>query len=124
MFFRIKLYYLNATCLVIFVFFFRFYATIMDLSKIKESNLIHLCFAITFFTSGLIINFVQCILYIFLRPFNKYIYRKINYYLCASFYARKYVLIFNIEKFLLFFLIYRSRISCGMVVRYRNINLY
>lgn len=60
----------------------------MDLSKIKESNLIHLCFAITFFTSGLIINFVQCVLYIFLRPFNKYIYRKINYYLCASFYAQ------------------------------------
>lgn len=60
----------------------------MDFSKIKGSNLIHLCFAITFFSSGLIINLVQCILYFCLKPFNKYLYRKINYYLCSSFYAQ------------------------------------
>lgn len=58
------------------------------LSSLKRSSVIHLMFAITFFTSGLIINFFQCILYFGLRPFSKYLYRKINYYLCYSFYSQ------------------------------------
>ncbi|XP_076233895.1 1-acyl-sn-glycerol-3-phosphate acyltransferase gamma [Calliopsis andreniformis] len=58
------------------------------LSVLKQSTVIHLMFAITFFTSGLIINFFQCILYFGLRPFSKYFYRKINYYLCYSFYCQ------------------------------------
>lgn len=65
----------------------------MDVSSIvgvlKRSRLVHLCFAITFFTTGLIVNTVQCILYLTLRPFNKWLYRKINWYLCATLYARK-----------------------------------
>ncbi|KAJ8673941.1 hypothetical protein QAD02_005203 [Eretmocerus hayati] len=55
---------------------------------IKQSYIAHLLFAITFFTSGLVINFFQCILYLGLRPFSKYWYRKINYYLCYSFYCQ------------------------------------
>ncbi|XP_058799783.1 1-acyl-sn-glycerol-3-phosphate acyltransferase gamma-like [Phymastichus coffea] len=55
---------------------------------LKRSRIVHLMFAITFFTSGLIINFFQCILYFGLRPFSKYLYRKINYYLCYSFYSQ------------------------------------
>ncbi|XP_028048896.1 1-acyl-sn-glycerol-3-phosphate acyltransferase gamma isoform X2 [Monomorium pharaonis] len=55
---------------------------------VKQWLVIHLLFAITFFTSGLIINFFQCILYFGLRPFSKYLYRKINYYLCYSFYCQ------------------------------------
>ncbi|KZC11257.1 PREDICTED: 1-acyl-sn-glycerol-3-phosphate acyltransferase gamma-like [Dufourea novaeangliae] len=58
------------------------------LSALKQSTVIHLMFAITFFTSGLIINFFQCLLYLGLRPFSKYLYRKINYYLCYSFYSQ------------------------------------
>ncbi|CAL1678258.1 unnamed protein product [Lasius platythorax] len=58
------------------------------LTSMKQSSVIHLMFAITFFTSGLIINFFQCILYFGLRPFSKYLYRKINYYLCYSFYCQ------------------------------------
>ncbi|KAK0181438.1 hypothetical protein PV327_003725 [Microctonus hyperodae] len=45
-------------------------------------------FAITFFMSGVIINSLQGILYLGLRPFSKYYYRKINYYLCYSFYSQ------------------------------------
>lgn len=56
---------------------------------LKQSTLVHLCFAISFFTSGLIINTVQCILYVGLKPFNKHLYRTIGYYLCYSFYSRK-----------------------------------
>ncbi|XP_047506762.1 1-acyl-sn-glycerol-3-phosphate acyltransferase gamma-like [Pieris napi] len=55
------------------------------LSFLKQSTLVHLCFAISYFTSGLLLNFVQAILYFGLRPFNKTLYRKINYYLSYSF---------------------------------------
>ncbi|XP_033211115.1 1-acyl-sn-glycerol-3-phosphate acyltransferase gamma-like [Belonocnema kinseyi] len=58
------------------------------LANFKQSLVVHLLFAITFFTSGLIINFFQCILFFGLRPFSKYLYRKINYYLCYSFYSQ------------------------------------
>lgn len=57
-------------------------------TSVKQSSVVHLMFAITFFTSGLIINFFQCILYFGLRPFSRYLYRKINYYLCYSFYCQ------------------------------------
>lgn len=55
---------------------------------LKQSTLVHLCFAISFFTSGLIINTVQCVLYLGLKPFNKRLYRTIGYYLCYSFYSQ------------------------------------
>jgi len=58
------------------------------LTSMKQWSAIHLMFAITFFTSGLIINLFQCILYFGLRPCSKYLYRKINYYLCYSFYCQ------------------------------------
>ncbi|XP_035910318.1 1-acyl-sn-glycerol-3-phosphate acyltransferase gamma-like [Anopheles stephensi] len=58
------------------------------LSMLKQSTLVHLCFAISFFTSGLIINSVQCVLYLGLKPFNKHLYRTIGYYLCYSFYSQ------------------------------------
>ncbi|XP_058459235.1 1-acyl-sn-glycerol-3-phosphate acyltransferase delta-like [Malaya genurostris] len=57
-------------------------------SLIKQSTLVHLCFAISYFTSGLIINSAQCVLYFGLKPFNKRLYRKIGYYLCYSFYCQ------------------------------------
>lgn len=59
-----------------------------NLQHLKKSRLIHLCLAITFFTSGVIVNLIQCILYLTLRPFNKVLYRKINWYLCCTIYAQ------------------------------------
>ncbi|KAK9297949.1 hypothetical protein QLX08_008483 [Tetragonisca angustula] len=58
------------------------------LSLLKQSNVIYIIFGVTFLTSGLIINFFQCFLYFGLRPFSKYLYRKINYYLCYSLYSQ------------------------------------
>ncbi|XP_055607718.1 1-acyl-sn-glycerol-3-phosphate acyltransferase gamma-like [Uranotaenia lowii] len=55
---------------------------------IKQSTLVHLCMAISYFTSGLIINIAQCILYFGLKPFNKRLYRTLGYYLCYSFYSQ------------------------------------
>ncbi|XP_037035636.1 1-acyl-sn-glycerol-3-phosphate acyltransferase delta-like [Bradysia coprophila] len=54
------------------------------LAEIKSSNAVHLCFCITYFISGLIINIVQCILFYGLRPINKQLYRRIGYYLIYS----------------------------------------
>lgn len=62
----------------------------MDLNFLKKSRLVHLCMAISFFTSGVLVNFIQGILYLGLRPFNKVLYRKINWYLCWTMYARKF----------------------------------
>ncbi|XP_033347700.1 1-acyl-sn-glycerol-3-phosphate acyltransferase gamma-like [Bombus vosnesenskii] len=58
------------------------------LSVLKQSNVIYVIFGITFLTSGLIINFFQCLLYFGLRPFSIYLYRKINCYLCYSLYSQ------------------------------------
>lgn len=60
----------------------------LDIEVLKRSRLIHLCLAITFFTSGVIVNVVQCIFYLTIRPFNKWLYRKINWYLCYTIYAQ------------------------------------
>ncbi|XP_076759303.1 1-acyl-sn-glycerol-3-phosphate acyltransferase gamma [Xylocopa sonorina] len=57
------------------------------LLALKQSSIVRLMFAITFFTSGLIVNFFQFILYFGLRPFSRYFYRKINYYLCYSLFS-------------------------------------
>lgn len=61
----------------------------VDLRVIKQSTVVHLCFAISYFTSGLILSLIQGVLYFGLKPFNKVLYRKINYYLSYSFYSRK-----------------------------------
>lgn len=54
----------------------------------KKSRLNHLCIAITFFTSGIIINLVQLLLYIGLKPFNPKLYRHFMYYLCFALYSQ------------------------------------
>ncbi|KAI4464209.1 1-acylglycerol-3-phosphate acyltransferase-related [Holotrichia oblita] len=63
----------------------------MDLSKLqllKRSRLIQLCFAITFFTSGILVNCIQCILYLTIHKINKRLYRKLNWYCCFSIYSQ------------------------------------
>lgn len=58
------------------------------LGLLRKSNTGHLCFAIAFFTSGLIISIIQGVLYYGLKPFNKDLYRRIGYYLCYSLFAQ------------------------------------
>lgn len=62
----------------------------ISLTAFKQSTIVQLCFAISYFTSGLILNVIEAVLYFGLRPFNKRLYRKINYYLAYSFYSREY----------------------------------
>uniref|UniRef100_A0A1B6DHQ2 Phospholipid/glycerol acyltransferase domain-containing protein n=1 Tax=Clastoptera arizonana TaxID=38151 RepID=A0A1B6DHQ2_9HEMI len=57
------------------------------LDYVKKSPVSHLLMSITFVLSGIIINFVQCILFYCLRPFSKFYFRKINYYLAYSLHA-------------------------------------
>ncbi|XP_034239160.1 1-acyl-sn-glycerol-3-phosphate acyltransferase gamma-like [Thrips palmi] len=54
------------------------------LDSFKRSTLAHLLLAINFFLSGLAINFGQAILWVGVRPFSRYWYRKVNQYLCYS----------------------------------------
>ncbi|XP_017840748.1 1-acyl-sn-glycerol-3-phosphate acyltransferase gamma-like [Drosophila busckii] len=60
----------------------------ITLEELKKLRLIHLCVAITFFTSGLTINFTQLLLHVLLKPFNKHLFRKLMYYLCYSLYSQ------------------------------------
>uniref|UniRef100_A0A6M2DW30 Putative lysophosphatidic acid acyltransferase lpaat n=1 Tax=Xenopsylla cheopis TaxID=163159 RepID=A0A6M2DW30_XENCH len=60
----------------------------MIFAVLKKSRIVHLCFAISFFTSGLLINIAQFILYTCLKPFNKRLYRKLGYYMCYTFYSQ------------------------------------
>nr|CAD7576592.1 unnamed protein product [Timema californicum] len=57
-------------------------------ARLKKSSILHLLLAITFFVSGLIINIIQCLLYFGVRPFSRYLFRKINYYLSYSMYSQ------------------------------------
>lgn len=58
------------------------------IALLKQSRFSQLLLAITFLTSGIILNLIQCTLYYFVRPFNKYLFRKINYYVNYSLYCQ------------------------------------
>lgn len=61
----------------------------MDLfAQVKKSTLIHALFAISFFVSGLLINLAQLVIFIFVKPFNKRLFRQLLYYLCFSFHSQ------------------------------------
>ncbi|XP_016977478.1 1-acyl-sn-glycerol-3-phosphate acyltransferase gamma [Drosophila rhopaloa] len=60
----------------------------VSLEKLKQLRLIHLCIALTFFTSGLCINFIQLLLHVFIKPINKRFFRKLMYYACYSMYSQ------------------------------------
>jgi len=52
--------------------------------KEKFYSTLFTIFGILWIMNGLIINFLQAFCYFFIRPFNKHLYRKINYYLVYS----------------------------------------
>ncbi|XP_013106571.2 1-acyl-sn-glycerol-3-phosphate acyltransferase delta [Stomoxys calcitrans] len=55
--------------------------------QLKE-RLFHFTIAITFFASGLVINAMQLILLLTVKPINKWLFRKLMYYLCYSLYSQ------------------------------------
>lgn len=58
--------------------------------KIANSIPMRIFVGLTFFISGLFINIIQAILFMTLAYFNVELYRKINYYLTYTIWARKY----------------------------------
>lgn len=60
----------------------------ISLAELKKLTIVHLGIAVTFFVSGLVINLVQLILYVGLKPFNVALFRHIMYYLCYSLYSQ------------------------------------
>ncbi|KAI8041132.1 hypothetical protein M5D96_005384 [Drosophila gunungcola] len=60
----------------------------VSLEKLKQLRLIHLCIALTFFTSGLCINFIQLLMHVFIKPINKRLFRQLMYYACYSMYSQ------------------------------------
>lgn len=62
------------------------------IAQLKRSSLVHALFAISYFTSGLIINVVQFILVLFVKPIDRTLFRKLMYYVNYSFYCRKFFL--------------------------------
>ena len=61
-----------------------------DFTEIRRWYVFHLVLCVTFFIASLIINAIQMLLYVTIRPFSKKIYREINYYLLYSIMAREY----------------------------------
>lgn len=57
----------------------------------KRSRIVHLFFAVAFFTSGLIINFLQFLAFITVKPFSKKMYRTLMYYICYFLNSREYL---------------------------------
>ncbi|KAG1661202.1 1-acyl-sn-glycerol-3-phosphate acyltransferase gamma [Nymphon striatum] len=51
------------------------------LQEMKQWTVFHVMLGITFIVSGIILNLLQLILYVLVRPFNKDTCRKINFYL-------------------------------------------
>ncbi|XP_011196059.1 1-acyl-sn-glycerol-3-phosphate acyltransferase gamma [Zeugodacus cucurbitae] len=60
----------------------------ISLANLKKLTIVHLGIAVTFFISGLVINLVQLILHLTLKPFNVVLFRRIMYYLCYSLYSQ------------------------------------
>jgi len=58
------------------------------MSSLKEFPLIHILLCVQFIVSGLIINFVQLVLFLLLSHISKPLYRKINYYLVYCIYTQ------------------------------------
>lgn len=57
----------------------------MEVTKYFELNMIIASlFGVIWIISGLILNIFQFLIYITIRPFSPYVYRKINYYLIYS----------------------------------------
>lgn len=59
------------------------------LRAFKRSRIVHLLFAVEFFTSGLIINFLAFLAFITVKPFSKRMYRTLMYYICFFLNSRK-----------------------------------
>ncbi len=55
-----------------------------DYSSFKKNIIPQLIISYTFLVSGLIVNFLELIAFLLIRPFNLILYKKINYYLSLA----------------------------------------
>jgi len=57
--------------------------------RFKELVICHLCLAVTFLTTGIVVDLAQALLYVTVRNVSPSLYRKINYYLTYTLNSRK-----------------------------------
>lgn len=62
----------------------------MNLDFLRQSKFFTLCIVVTFFLSGLIINFLQLILFTTIKQVNQHLFTEASSYVVLAFYRRKY----------------------------------
>jgi hypothetical protein len=61
----------------------------LNMNEIKQSFIAQLLISYSFLMAGLIVNLLQLIAFLLIRPVNRLFYRKIDYYLSYLFYSCK-----------------------------------
>jgi hypothetical protein len=93
-------------------------------ANFKELGFCQLCLAIVFISSGLVINGIQALLYITIRPFDPMLYRRINYYVTYMLNSREYLFYYSLFGGFLMNGFFkndcRNSFSGGMVVRLKG----
>lgn len=62
-------------------------------NQLKRSIISHLVITATLLTSGLIVNVIQLLLHVTIKPFNKKLFHRLMHYVSWTWLARKYLLI-------------------------------
>lgn len=62
---------------------------------IRTNIITYLLFVYIFIVSSIIVNIVMLLTAIFIWPFNKELYRKVNYHLAYLVWSRKYILLLD-----------------------------
>lgn len=58
--------------------------------NVKSWFIFKIAITYTVVATGLIINFLQLLTYLLVRPFNKILYKRLNYYLGYALFARNF----------------------------------
>ena len=83
----------------------------------KRLVIVQLFLGYVFVITGLFVNLLQLLTACFVWPFDRALYRKINYHLATVIWSRKSNLFQLLKLFALIFLLYRINIRLSMVVR-------
>jgi hypothetical protein len=65
-------------------------------ASLKRFPLFHILIFISFFVSGIFINFCQLVLWLTIRPFSLDTFRRVNKYLNYAIWSREYSLFFDV----------------------------
>lgn len=68
----------------------------------KQQVFSHLCLAVTFVFTGLIVNLVQAIMFVLIKTWNATLFRRINYYVTYTLNSRKLISIIRNKLFSMF----------------------